>query len=106
MAHSSKVCILSDIETQELRRGIRPTCSQHRHTNVSDAFEQCRQGWQKAKSSYFHPIAEWVGPRHIRVLRAFSWAIVGQTKIGQRAVEAEGFSGPGMPRYGLVEAGR
>lgn len=106
MAHSSKVCILQAFEVEDLKSGIHPVCSNHHHCKLSEALEECREGWQKSYSSYLHPISEWVSVknRQIRRLQAFSWAIVGQTKIGQKDVDSK-MSGPGFPRYGLVQAG-
>lgn len=70
-----KVCVLSDVEVKELQEGRPVSCSDHRHLPVKEAFTMTLQHWQKTSSPYFHPIAEWVGPRHIRLLRAFSWGV-------------------------------
>jgi hypothetical protein len=81
---SGKVCVLSDVEVRELQEGRPVSCKDHRHIPAREAFQMALQHWQKTSSPYFHPIAEWVGPRHIRLLRSFSWG------VSQQSVTPEG----------------
>jgi hypothetical protein len=96
---TSKVCILTDIEAEQYKvTGFKPPCTDHEHVKVSEAFEMARQGFCRSKASYFAPIAEWVGPRELKLLRSFGWVISGQTS---KPFDHKN-PGPGNPRWALA----
>lgn len=69
---------------------IEPSCKNHRHTKKLDAIEMTCYG-DPEFIPYSRKIAEWVGPRHIRML----------TQYELREVERSRF-----PRMEIIEQGR
>jgi hypothetical protein len=74
-----RICVLGPEDVELLRVNIIPNCRDHTHVKKVDAMEMTGRGDFKP---YFTPIAEWVGPNHIRILKVH--AIRGlSTKIGK-----------------------
>lgn len=67
-----------------LQGNVSPTCTEHQHITRRDAMEMTGRGDFKP---YFTPIAEWVGPKHIKML--FVHSIRGlSAKIGETHANA------------------
>jgi hypothetical protein len=68
------ICVLSmeELEGWTVRK-VKPDCSDHKHVTRLEAVEMTTPG---NGSPYFRAIAEWVGPRHIRMLTAYAWRAV------------------------------
>jgi hypothetical protein len=101
--HRGRVCILTDIEAEQFKlTGVKTSpcvgAGAHDHVKVSEAFEMARQSFCRNRASYFAPIAEWVGPRELKLLRSFGWVIAGQTP----KPFAHGDPAPGNPRWAMA----
>lgn len=80
------ICVLDHEEIEQLRQNQKPLCSKHYHVSKLDANQMTGRGDFKP---YFIPIAEWVGPQHIKMLSVK--AIRGLScKVGEHLAAALG----------------
>lgn len=95
--HSSRICLLSDGEGEALRRGEELNCKEHRHCKVQEARDSLfgtRDDPQPTARYAILPSGK-ISKRHVVMIVAFAWRVVGQTKKGY---------GPGMPVWNLVRS--
>ena len=59
------ICVIGFEEAEMLKRNEEPYCPDHHHVSRLEANQMTGRGDFKP---YFIPIAEWVGPKHIRML--------------------------------------
>jgi len=93
-----RVCVLSYAEADDfVLRGIEPDHTNHYHVSAAEAWQEVRTvnaaGSAKDYSPYFHPIARWVGPRHIERLRAFAWRRKRSSVLDDETRRATGITG-------------
>jgi hypothetical protein len=79
MATSSRVCILSDGETEELRAGRPIHCHEHKHISAGEAFGMTVPIYMQRNGKASEPVAEWVGPRHVRYILQYTWQSVNRS---------------------------
>jgi hypothetical protein len=66
------ICILAPWEIKDwAERNLPPVCKNHRHIRKVEAMEMTGRG---DVSPYARPIAEWAGPRQIRMIREYAWS--------------------------------
>ncbi len=76
----SSVCVLKEWEVGAWQdEKERPICRNHFHVRKVEAFRLTGRGDPKECSHL--PEAEWVGPRHIRLVTEFRWKIVNRWKF-------------------------
>lgn len=77
-----RVCILSDGEAHDLRMfGKMPDCKLHKHCSPDDAFDMTAPTWMHWRGTADGVVAEFVGPRHIRINRHFRWSVVDRSSV-------------------------
>ena len=82
------ICALAGWETKDwLERQIPPNCKKHKHLTKLEAMEMTCRG---ESSPYARPIAEWIGPRQVKMLTCFEWKMIDRWKF---------------PRYNLLPQG-
>lgn len=79
MSNRKNVCVLGPEDVELLKLNVEPVCCDHSHISRLDANQMTGRGDFKP---YFTPIAEWVGPRHIRILRVHAFRGLA-TKCGE-----------------------
>ncbi|AEU37306.1 hypothetical protein [Granulicella mallensis] len=79
MATSSRVCILSDGEAEELRAGRPIYCHQHKHVSADEAFGMTAPLYMQRNGKAAEPVAEWVGPRQVRYILQHTWQSVNRS---------------------------
>jgi hypothetical protein len=61
------ICVLGPREAEALSRNIAPDCSRHFHIRRIEAIELTNKTSDRSGDMS----AEWIGPRHIRIIRTF-----------------------------------
>lgn len=81
MATSGKVCILSEGEADELKSGRQIYCHQHKHISAEEAFGLTAPIFMQRNGKASEPVAEWVGPAHIKYVLQHSWRSVHRSRL-------------------------
>lgn len=106
MGNRATICVIGPEEVEMLKQNIAPNCNDHYHVSRLEANQRTGRGDFKP---YFVPIAEWVGPKQIRMLalhgmrglackvgefhakaikKRKQWALVMYEQIKQRPLES------------------
>jgi hypothetical protein len=75
-----KVCVLDRLEAENLvLQKIKPDCSAHRHISAARARQVTTEFRSKTDKGFFSDgrDAQWVGPHHIFIERAYAWMLWG-----------------------------
>ena len=89
-----KCCVLSPVEAEDWQfNNLKPSCADHRHIPMAEARQMVSQGWTRATSSYFHPIARAIGPHHIVMIATYRWKVIDHCVLPKDIAQEMGIEG-------------